>query len=158
MSDRCRCPLVIVTVSHAVEFTFKEGFIARLSTMTMSDAAEWILYYPYPDYDCAASVTTPNPYSGRISGLWTLAKTMVPSLADRIGNDWVKFYIIRSSFLYNTGGFSHIVPSCPTCLSIRLAPCSLAAEIGFGSTVMAANRPGTSNWSKMSSLVCRLVT
>ncbi len=41
------------------------------------------------------------------------------------------------SFLYTTGGFSHIYSSRPTCLSIQSPPYSLAAEIGFGSTMIS---------------------
>jgi|SRR6267154_5088771 len=124
----------------------------------MSDVAEWIFHYPHPDDDNDVFVTTPNPYLGRIGDLWTLAKTKEPSLANHIGNERLKFYIVRSSFLYNSGGFSHIFSSRPTCLSIRTTPCSLAAEIGFGSTVMTAEGPGIPILSKMSSLLCRLVT
>jgi len=66
----------------------------------MSDVVEWTFYYPHPDYDDDVFVTTPNPYLGRIGSLWTLAKTLDPSLADHIGNERLKFYIVRSSFLY----------------------------------------------------------
>jgi len=105
----------------------------------MADVVDYIFYYPHPDF--ALDVCVTNPYSGRIGHLWNLAKEEDPSLADHIGGAPVMFYIVRSSFSYTTGGFSHIYSSRPTCLLNHSPPCSLAAEIGFGSTVMMAKGP-----------------
>ena len=133
--------------------------IACLSTTTISNIIKWTFYYPYPDYDNNIFITTSSPYLGHIGSLWTLAKTMESSLTNHIGNEWPKFYIVCSSFLYNTGGFSHIFSSCLTCLSFQPTPCSFAAEIGFGSTIMITGEgPENPIWSKMSFLVCRLIT
>jgi len=73
---------------------------------------DWIFFYPPPDLSRDVFVTT--AYSGHIGPLWHLAKEEIPSLADNIGRAHVMFYIVRSSFLYTAGGFSHIYSSRPT--------------------------------------------
>jgi hypothetical protein len=105
----------------------------------MSDVARWILYYPHPDLAQVALVA--HPFSGLINDLWTLAKINEPILADLIGRARPIFYIVRSSFLYTTDGFSHIHFSRPTCLFNQVTPCSPAAELGLRGTVMMAERP-----------------
>jgi hypothetical protein len=124
------------------------------STTTMANVVDWRFYYPHPDFSRDILVTT--PHSGYIGPLWNLAKQEVPSLSDLRADSM--FYIVRSSFLYTTGGFSHIYSSRPTCLLNHAPHCSLAAEIGFGSTVMMmTGGRGTPKWSPQSSLMCRLL-
>jgi hypothetical protein len=131
--------------------------MALTSTTSMADDvdADWIFFYPHPDFSRDVLVTTPSRCSGRIGDLWNLAKQEVPSLSDLRADSM--FYIVRSSFSYTTGGFSHIYSSRPTCLMNHAPPCSLAAEIGSGSTVMMAEGRGTAKWSPQSSLMCRLL-
>lgn len=107
----------------------------------MSDVVSWIFYYPHPDSALDALVMTANPFLGHIGNLWTLAKTTEPSFVNSIGGGRCMFYIVRSSFLYTTGGYSHVYSSRPICLSNQPPLCSLAAEIGLRSTVMMAERP-----------------
>jgi len=114
-----------------------DAITALILTTTMANVVDWIFFYPHPEFSRDVVVTT--PYSGRIGPLWQLAKEKVPSLSDLRADSM--FYIVRSSFLYTTGGFSHIYSSRPTCLTNHAPPCSLAAEIGFGSTVMMAKGP-----------------
>ena len=57
------------------------------------------------------------------------------------------FYIVRLSFLYITGGFSHVYSSRLICLSNQPPPCSLVAEIGFGATVMTGRAGEERGWS-----------
>jgi hypothetical protein len=117
----------------------------------------FIFYYPHPDSPDEAVVTT-DPYPGMlISQLWDLAREERPSLADHIGRANCTLFIVRSFFLYTTGGFSYIYSSRPTCLSFHPIPCSLAAEIGFCSTVMMAKWPASFFTSPMSSLLYRLL-
>ena len=101
-------------------------------------SVDWIFYYPHPDSPHDVVVTTANPYSGRIDHLWALAQTEAPSLARHVGRERCMFYIVRSSFCYTTGSFSHFYPSRPTYLWSHTPPYFLAAEIGFASTVMMA--------------------
>jgi hypothetical protein len=117
----------------------------------------FIFYYPHPDSPDESVVTT-DPYPGMlISQLWALAREERPSLADHIGRAKCTFFIVRSSFLYTTGGFSYIYFSRPTCLPFHTIPCSLAAEIGFCGTVRMAKWPASFITSPMSSLRYRLL-
>ena len=123
----------------------------------MSDVVNWIFYYPHPDSGLDAVVVTPNPFLGLFHRLWALAKDNEPGLVDRIGRARCMFYIVRSSFLYTTGGFPHVYSSRPTCPWNQPPPCSLAAEIGLRGTVMMAEGSLCPKWSTMSSLLCRLL-
>jgi hypothetical protein len=114
-------------------------------------------YYPHPDSPLESLVTT-DPYPGMFIGqLWDLALEKRRRLADHIGSVDCTLFIARSFFLYTTGGFSYIHLSRPTCLSFHTIFCSLAAEIGFGSTVMMAKWPPSFFSSPMSSLLYRLL-
>jgi hypothetical protein len=73
----------------------------------MANIVNWIFFYPHPDVSQDVLVTT--PYSGYIRDLWKLAKEEEPSLVDDIGRARCTFYIVRSSFWYTTGGFSHLL-------------------------------------------------
>jgi hypothetical protein len=126
---------------------------AMLQHVTTSMVISFIFYYPHPNSPNESFATT-DPYPGMlIDQLWGLAWEKQPSLADHIGRAKCMFFIICSFFLYTTGSFSYIHFSCPTCLSFHTTPCSLAAEIGFGSTVMMAKWPPSFITSPMSSLV-----
>jgi hypothetical protein len=107
----------------------------------MTDVVDWIFYYPHPNFTLDLCVTKPYSESGCIGHLWNLAKEEEPCLADHIGRAPVMFYIVRSSFLYTTGDFSHLYSSHSAYLLNHSPPCSLAAEIGFGSNVMMAKGP-----------------
>ena len=117
----------------------------------------FIFYYPHPDSPHDLVVTT-KPYPGMLFGhLWDLAWEERPSLADHIGKAECTFFIVRSFFLYTTGCFSYIYFSRPTCLLLQEILCSLAADIGFCSTVMMAKWPSAFINFPMSSLLCLLL-
>ena len=118
---------------------------------------DFIFYYPHPDSPYDLFVTT-EPYPGMLFGhLWTLAKKKEPRFVDRIGGAECTFFIVRSFFLYTAGCFSYIYFSRPTCLFLQEILCSLAADIGFCSTVMMAKWPAAFINFPMSSLLYRLL-
>jgi hypothetical protein len=98
------------------------------------------LVYAHPDLVRDVVVTTTA--ESQIDQLWKTAKAENPNLANHIGAAECIFYIVCSSFLYARGGFFLIYSSRPTCLSLHPPPCSLAAKIGFGCTVVMANKSG----------------
>src|SRR5258707_250876 len=111
-----------------------------------------VVLFHYPHLDSPYDVfVTADSYSVHIGQLWDLALTKGRGLVDHIGKARCTFFMVCSSFLYTIGGFSHICSSRPTCLSSHPAPCSLAAEIGFGSTVMMPKGSTASIGSAISS-------
>jgi hypothetical protein len=126
----------------------------------MADVMELIFCYPHPDsfYDVVVTTTPQTRYFG---SLWSLAKSEQPGLGEHVGTARPIFIIACSFSLCTTSMFSHIFSSRKTCLASHLPPSCVAAEPGFGSTVMMTRCSSSSAavlGSTVPSLLCLLMT